>query len=154
LSELAQALEAKKSGANWMARCPAHEDRRPSLSLCERNGRILVHCFAGCTQAEVIAKLRERGLWVPERQLSAHEYIERAIARAEQALHDRAMRHYSWGMEEVKAYALETQNWKLLRFAAKEAWRAYERLVPPYKSRAKDPEIDAEFERLLSSGEW
>lgn len=36
-------------GGNYMARCPAHDDRTPSLSvkLCD-DGRILVHCFAGC----------------------------------------------------------------------------------------------------------
>ena len=36
-------------GDNYMARCPAHEDRSPSLSvkLCA-DGRVLIHCFAGC----------------------------------------------------------------------------------------------------------
>jgi hypothetical protein len=34
----------------WLARCPAHEDRTPSLSIgIGRNGRILLHCFAGCS---------------------------------------------------------------------------------------------------------
>lgn len=33
----------------WMAKCPAHPDRRPSLSIRETaDGRILLHCFAGC----------------------------------------------------------------------------------------------------------
>ena len=37
----------------WMAKCPAHEDRSPSLSVRELDdGRVLVHDFAGCeTQA-------------------------------------------------------------------------------------------------------
>jgi hypothetical protein len=43
-------------GSNrWMARCPSHEDRSPSLSVEERtDGALLVHCFAGCTTAEVL----------------------------------------------------------------------------------------------------
>jgi hypothetical protein len=50
-----------------MARCPAHEDGSPSLSLTERDGRVLVHCHAGCEQTAVIDALRARGLW-PERE--------------------------------------------------------------------------------------
>jgi putative DNA primase/helicase len=43
--------------------CPAHDDRNPSLAISERDGRILVKCFAGCTQADVIETLKSRGLW-------------------------------------------------------------------------------------------
>ncbi len=43
--------------------CPAHDDARPSLSITEREGRTLLHCFAGCTQEAVIDALRGRGLW-------------------------------------------------------------------------------------------
>ena len=32
----------------WMASCPAHEDRGPSLSIRLAEDRILLHCFAGC----------------------------------------------------------------------------------------------------------
>ncbi len=40
----------------WMAQCPVHEDRRPSLSVRElSNGTVLVHCFAGCATREVVA---------------------------------------------------------------------------------------------------
>jgi uncharacterized protein (DUF983 family)/energy-coupling factor transporter ATP-binding protein EcfA2 len=33
----------------WRSLCPAHDDQRPSLTFTERNGRILLHCFAGCS---------------------------------------------------------------------------------------------------------
>jgi putative DNA primase/helicase len=63
-ADIAAALGgARKSGDSWMARCPAHNDRNPSLTLTERNGRLLVHCFAGCEQSAVIAALKERALW-------------------------------------------------------------------------------------------
>ncbi len=45
----------RKCGAGWIAKCPAHEDRTASLSLCERDGRTLIHCFAGCKSADVLA---------------------------------------------------------------------------------------------------
>lgn len=39
----------------WVARCPAHEDRSPSLTVSEvSDGRVLVHCFAGCSFDEIV----------------------------------------------------------------------------------------------------
>lgn len=40
----------------WLACCPAHEDRSPSLAIrVTDDARVLVHCFAGCGAADVIA---------------------------------------------------------------------------------------------------
>ena len=40
----------------WQACCPAHDDRGPSLSITEGDdGRVLVHCFAGCSVHEIVA---------------------------------------------------------------------------------------------------
>jgi putative DNA primase/helicase len=64
LDSLVQALEARRSGSAWMARCPAHEDSKPSLSIGQAdNGKLLIHCHSGCGQREVIAALKDRGLW-------------------------------------------------------------------------------------------
>lgn len=39
----------------WLARCPAHEDRSPSLSIREADdGTLLLHDFAGCGAAEIV----------------------------------------------------------------------------------------------------
>jgi putative DNA primase/helicase len=64
-AEIAHALGGgRRGGGGWTARCPAHDDRNPSLSLREApNGRLLVYCHAGCEQARVIEALRDRGLW-------------------------------------------------------------------------------------------
>jgi hypothetical protein len=45
----------RKSGrGRWMARCPAHEDKHPSLSLAETSdGTVLVKCFAGCSLSDI-----------------------------------------------------------------------------------------------------
>jgi hypothetical protein len=41
-----------------MAQCPAHEDKHPSLSIRElSDGRVLVHCFAGCNSEPVLAAI-------------------------------------------------------------------------------------------------
>ncbi len=39
----------------WIARCPAHEDRSPSLAIREVDDRILLHCFAGCDVYEIVS---------------------------------------------------------------------------------------------------
>jgi hypothetical protein len=46
--------KVKKAGTNkWVACCPAHEDRSPSLAIKESDGTILLHCFAGCSPEDV-----------------------------------------------------------------------------------------------------
>tara|TARA_Y100000588_G_scaffold330297_1_gene367105 strand:- start:424 stop:864 length:441 start_codon:yes stop_codon:yes gene_type:complete len=48
----------KVSGSHgrYKARCPAHNDRGPSLSVAEGDdGRILIHCFAGCDVHQVVS---------------------------------------------------------------------------------------------------
>lgn len=46
--------DAKQSGSGWVARCPAHEDHDPSLSLREEGGKLLLKCFAGCSFQEIL----------------------------------------------------------------------------------------------------
>lgn len=41
----------------WIAKCPAHEDRNPSLSIREGDGKILLHCFASCTVESICAAI-------------------------------------------------------------------------------------------------
>uniref|UniRef100_A0A7C3SJ23 DUF3631 domain-containing protein n=1 Tax=Desulfobacca acetoxidans TaxID=60893 RepID=A0A7C3SJ23_9BACT len=53
----------KRSGDGFLSHCPAHQDNRPSLAISERDGKILVKCFAGCPQEAVISALKQRGLW-------------------------------------------------------------------------------------------
>lgn len=45
-----------RSGDGYRARCPCHEDKTPSLSV-KMNGRLLLHCFAGCRYEHIIAAL-------------------------------------------------------------------------------------------------
>ena len=48
----------QETGGGWVARCPAHGDDNPSLSIARgEDGRILVHCHAGCSAEDVVASL-------------------------------------------------------------------------------------------------
>ena len=60
LDDLHGKLEkSKRTGDKLIARCPAHEDKTPSLSVTigDTGDSVLVHCFAGCTTEEVVAAL-------------------------------------------------------------------------------------------------
>jgi hypothetical protein len=61
IDNLLSRLDGLKTGnaiGRWIARCPAHEDRSPSLTIrAEDDGRILVHCFAGCSAVDVMGAL-------------------------------------------------------------------------------------------------
>lgn len=48
----------RKSGRGWIARCPAHGDKSPSLSVTDiGDGKVLVHCFAGCDVHSIVGAL-------------------------------------------------------------------------------------------------
>ncbi|HKD69918.1 MAG TPA: toprim domain-containing protein [Candidatus Binataceae bacterium] len=55
------------SGNGYVALCPAHGDRTPSLSITQVGGRVLLHCFVGCSVDDVCEALdiRVRELFVP-----------------------------------------------------------------------------------------
>ena len=78
---MADALGGRKSGGGWMARCPAHDDRRPSLSILDGiDGKVLVRCHAGCNQELVIATLRARGLWTEKSRRSLPYPARRVVS--------------------------------------------------------------------------
>ena len=61
--DLTEALGGHWHGSYGLARCPAHQDRTPSLSIRDgNNGKLLLYCFAGCRFVEVTEALRLRGL--------------------------------------------------------------------------------------------
>lgn len=58
----------------WLARCPAHDDRIPSLSIREMDYRVLLHCFSRCSAADVVAAvgLELRDLFRPSLKAGTH----------------------------------------------------------------------------------
>lgn len=61
---IANGLSATESGKGWLAHCPAHDDKNPSLSIDEgQDGKPLFFCRSGCEQGAIISALRDCGLW-------------------------------------------------------------------------------------------
>lgn len=54
---LAQCKKVRETGrGTWVACCPAHEDKNPSMTVRElADGMVLVHCFAGCGAGDIIS---------------------------------------------------------------------------------------------------
>lgn len=79
--EVARRLGGRRNGSGWSARCPAHNDRNPSLSISEgEGGRVLLHCHAGCAQEAVIDALRKVGMW-PERERNLSKSAAKPMSR-------------------------------------------------------------------------
>lgn len=81
--------KVKRTGpGRWNARCPAHDDRGPSLSIREvDDGRVLVHCFAGCSVHEIVAAVdMELSDLFPPRPLYDGRKPERRPFSADDAL--------------------------------------------------------------------
>lgn len=61
--EIARALGGRRRGRDWMARCPAHEDKSPSLAIRDGRNGVVFYCHAGCPREGLIDGLKAGGLW-------------------------------------------------------------------------------------------
>lgn len=71
--------------SRWLAKCPAHDDRKASLAIRELDdGRVLLHDFAGCEADDVLAAV---GLTFdalfPERPFGEHKPERRPFPAAD-----------------------------------------------------------------------
>lgn len=58
LDKLEKVFPADRRGPQYSARCPAHDDRGPSLRIRELDdGRVLLHCQAGCEPTSVLSSV-------------------------------------------------------------------------------------------------
>lgn len=62
--------DAHRSGKGWAVRCPAHDDRRPSLLLTPGERRWFPKCLAGCSESAVLAAwgLSPADVWYDKRR--------------------------------------------------------------------------------------
>ena len=52
----------KIAEGRWLACCPAHDDKNPSLSITQTSDKVPFHCLAGCEQRDAFQALTELGL--------------------------------------------------------------------------------------------
>lgn len=83
---LSRLENVKRTGpGRWIARCPAHADKRASLSIRELDdGRTLAHCFAQCSVQEVVAAVGlDMTALFPEREIHHAKPERRPIPAAD-----------------------------------------------------------------------
>ena len=58
ITEITARLKGVKgNGRQYTAHCPAHDDKNPSLSINKKDGKILLHCHAGCPKENILAAI-------------------------------------------------------------------------------------------------
>lgn len=56
--DIAHLVDAKSVGKDrFMGRCPAHEDKSPSLAIAQAPERVLLYCHAGCAYESILSAL-------------------------------------------------------------------------------------------------
>lgn len=119
----------RRTSRGYQARCPAHGDRSPSLSIREaEDGRILLHCFAGCKAQEVCDSLH-----IPLRELFGDAEQDPAQIRLARQQRDREKRKRERAQRALNVSA--------------DAMREAERLI----RSAKDMSIDHWSDALLNA---
>ncbi len=90
---LARLEGVRRAKSGFIARCPAHDDRSPSLAISVGvDGRVLLRCFAGCSALEIVTAMGLRlsdlferptnGAWAPNRGFEARALAHAAELRA------------------------------------------------------------------------
>lgn len=79
----------ERGEGSWIACCPAHEDKTPSLSIRETSdGTILVHDFAGCSPVDILSAvgLELKDLFPKERRYQSLKKRHRKMSQYTQAV--------------------------------------------------------------------
>lgn len=83
--------KVQTSGANnWMACCPAHPDKTPSLQITEKPNDLWIHCHAGCDQDSILEAVGFSWKDLPQKQ---DGYIPKKVERQ---LQTKDVGHYEW----------------------------------------------------------
>ena len=93
---LADLLHARRVGpGRWVARCPSHPDKTPSLSIRETGDKILLHDFGGCAPSAILGALGlswtdvSKPLSPEQRREAARLRAQREAAEQQARLHRR-----------------------------------------------------------------
>jgi putative DNA primase/helicase len=81
---ISDALGGKRSGKGYRSACPVcgGSDKSTKFTMTDASDRVLVHCYAGCSFADISAELRRRGLWPDSTQEQKHVFQKKKHQQA------------------------------------------------------------------------
>ncbi|MHB1938912.1 MAG: hypothetical protein ACYCOR_20385 [Acidobacteriaceae bacterium] len=115
---IANLLDAKRVGRDrWIAKCPSHSDRRPSLQISQGRSGVLLKCWShGCTPSQILAAvglsmrdLFDAPLTPEQRKQAAHAKAVRNEQERQQRAIDRAQRDRIFKLEKLRICLKTTQ---------------------------------------------
>lgn len=68
----------REVGTHWQARCPAHDDKKPSLSVKDGERGVIVKCWSGCSFASIVEAMGLRASDLFHLPMSEDEIARRA----------------------------------------------------------------------------
>lgn len=82
LEKIIKLTNAASSGTfgSFVGHCPIHNDKNKSLSITQKDGKLLLHCHAGCSQDELIDLLKRNGAWAESENRKVNETQTNALA--------------------------------------------------------------------------
>ena len=79
----------RKSGSGWIAQCPAHPDKSPSLSIREGERGVILKCWIGCTVPAIVDALGLRqsdlfygALAAPQQQRASKAVLKACVSES------------------------------------------------------------------------
>ncbi len=60
--KLVALTKAKPTSSGWIGHCLCHDDKTPSFSFEEKDGKLVYHCHAGCSSDVIWKRLKEDGI--------------------------------------------------------------------------------------------
>lgn len=118
----------KRTGKEtWLACCPGHEDKTPSMTVRElADGRVLVHCFGGCDVEQILsgAGLTFDALFPEKQKADSLPPVRRPFPAADvlEAVEGEAFYVAFMALSMSNGYQLEPRDKEILM-------RAYERVM-------------------------
>lgn len=70
----------RKSGKGYRACCPVHKDKDPSMSITEKDGKVLAYCFSCGANGPQVAE----ALDLPMSALFSEPFIKTGLSRKDQ----------------------------------------------------------------------
>lgn len=161
IEEILHVLKARRNGPKqWVAMCPVHKERTPSLSIREGKKCVLLYCFGCHARADKIMPAvglrhsdifyQSRGTMTPEQR----DAYRREKGRQEQAESQRKQ----WIVAVVSqiAYPNEARYWGVVAEARLKAWQHTEQRHRTQEQRDSDraqfvADVMREAERKLET---